>query len=163
MYKFLIFFSFLMLMSPVFSQTKIPSVTLKNLQGKTKNIQTICESNNLVVISLWATWCVPCIKELDAINDEYDDMKDEVNFKLIAISIDDAKTVKLVKPMTNGKDWDFEVLLDTNNELKRKLGVVSIPAMLIVKSGKIVKKISGYKPGEEDELLHFLKTLNKKE
>lgn len=155
------FFTFLMLTIAltVNAQQAVPSVSLKTLEGKTTNIETICKKNKIVVVSLWATWCVPCINELDAVNDMYDDMQEEVSFKLLAISIDDARTVKSVKPLVNGKSWGFDVLLDTNNDLKRQLGVVSVPATFIIKNGKIVKKISGYKPGEEEELLHYLKTL----
>lgn len=141
------------------AQQTIPSIPLKTLEGKTKDIKTICKANEVVVVSLWATWCVPCINELDAINDIYDDMIDEVDFKFLAVSIDDSRTVKSVKPLVRGKSWDFDVLLDTNNDLKRALGAVNVPATFIVKNGQIVKKISGYKPGEEEELLDFLKTL----
>lgn len=154
---FILFVLFFSLNS--YSQEKIPSATLKTLQGKSANIETICKENKIVVISLWATWCVPCINELDAINDEYEDLQDEVDFKLLAISVDDARSVKSVKPLASGKDWDFDVLLDTNNEFKRKLGAHSIPATFVVKNSKIVKRISGYKAGEEEELLKFLKTL----
>lgn len=142
-----------------YSQERIPATMLKNLQGKTVNIKSFCEENKIVFISLWATWCAPCISELDAINDIYDDMLDEVDFKVIAISVDDSRTVESVKPLVNGKDWAFEVLLDTNNDFKRKLGAFSIPASFVVKNGVIVKKSSSYKPGEEEDLLRFLKTL----
>lgn len=143
----------------VVAQENMPSVTLKTMEGKTVNSQDVCEENKLTVVSFWATWCVPCINELDAINDVYDDMKDEVDFELLAVSIDDARTVKSVKPLVNGKNWDFDVLLDTNNDLKRKLGIVTVPATFIIKNGEIVKKISGYKPGGEDELLEILTSL----
>lgn len=152
-------FIFLFFSLNSYSQEKIPAATLKTLQGKSVNIETICKKNKIVVVSLWATWCVPCINELDAINDEYKDLQDEVDFKLLAISVDDSRSVKSVKPLVNGKDWDFDVLLDTNNDFKRKLGIYSIPATLVVKNSKIVKRFSGYKPGEEEELLKFLKTL----
>lgn len=141
------------------AQQTIPSVALKTLDGKSTNIKTICKENKIVVVSLWATWCVPCINELDAINDIYEEMQEDVNFKFLAVSIDDSRTVKSVKPLVNGKSWEFEVLLDTNNDLKRELGAVTVPATFIIKNGVIVKKISGYKPGEEEELLDFLKTL----
>lgn len=141
------------------AQQTIPSVALKTLDGKSTNIKTICKENKIVVLSLWATWCVPCINELDAINDIYEDMQEDVNFKFLAVSIDDSRTVKSVKPLVNGKSWEFDVFLDTNNDLKRELGVVTVPATFIIKNGVIVKKISGYKPGEEEELLDFLKTL----
>lgn len=154
---FILLFTILAL--AVSAQDKVPSSALKDLRGKAVNIQSVCEDDEIVVLSFWATWCAPCKNELDAINDIYDDMQEDVDFKLFAISIDDARTVKLVKPLVNGKDWAFDVLLDTNNDLKRKLGIASVPATFVIKNSEIVKRISGYKPGEEDDLHAFLKTL----
>lgn len=157
MKKIVIFTMFFLAFTHSNAQLKIPSATLKTLDGKSTNIQTICSANKLVVISLWATWCAPCKKELDAINDEYETIKEDVDFILLAVSIDDARTVKLVKPLVNGKGWEFDVLLDTNNDFKRKLGVITVPATVVVKNGEIIKKTAGYKPGDEEELFEFLK------
>ena len=76
---------------------------------------------------------------------------------MYAISVDDSRTVKRVKPLINGKDWDYEVLFDTNNDLKRALGSSTIPLTLIIKNGKIVYRHSGYVPGFEDDLFEEIK------
>ncbi|WP_047551126.1 TlpA family protein disulfide reductase [Psychroserpens sp. Hel_I_66] len=139
-----------------FSQDELPRMQLKNLDGKNVELEDISK-DQLVVISLWATWCVPCKNELDAINEVYDDWIDETNVKLYAISVDDSRTVSRVKPLVNGKAWDFEILLDTNNDLKRELGAATIPVTLIVKDGKILYRHSGYTPGSENELFEEIK------
>jgi thiol-disulfide isomerase/thioredoxin len=108
-------------------------------------------------VSLWATWCVPCKNELDAINEVYVDWQDETNVKVYAVSVDDSRTVSRVKPMVNGKAWDFTILLDTNNELKRELGASTVPLTLIIKNGKIVYRHSGYTPGSEEDLFEEIK------
>jgi peroxiredoxin len=140
----------------VHAQEQLPNINLKTLDNETVSLRTISKNNELMVISLWATWCVPCKNELDAINDVYEDWQDETNVTLYAISIDDSRTVKRVKPLVNGKNWDFDILLDTNNDLKRALGAATVPLTLIVKNGKIVFRHSGYTPGYEDELLEIL-------
>ncbi len=144
------FISILFLQS--FSQTELPDMTLKNIDGTDVNIQNISQDDQVVIISLWATWCVPCKNELDAISEVYDDWKSETNVLLYAISVDDARTVRRVRPMINGKSWDYEFLLDTNNDLKRALGAATVPLTLVVKNNKILYRHSGYTPGAEDEL-----------
>jgi thiol-disulfide isomerase/thioredoxin len=139
------------------SQNTVPKTTLKTLNGETTNLQKISSENDLIVVSLWATWCVPCKNELDAINEVYQEWQEETNVVLYAISVDDARTVKRVKPLINGKDWDYKVLLDTNNELKRALGGSVIPLTLIIKNGKIVYRHSGYVPGSEEDLYEEIK------
>lgn len=149
---FAISFSFLLN-----AQDNIPNTQLKTLDGDITNLQEISENNDLIVVSLWATWCVPCKNELDAISEVYSDWQEETNVILYAISVDDSRTIKRVKPLVNGKDWDYEVLLDTNNDLKRALGAATVPLTLIIKNGKIVYRHSGYTPGAEDDLYEEIK------
>jgi peroxiredoxin len=140
-----------------YAQNELPNVDLTTTDGGTINIQKAAHSENVVVVSLWATWCVPCLKELDAISEVWDDWKEETNVELIAVSVDDSRTVKRVKPLINGKGWDYEILLDTNNDFKRALGASTVPLTLLVKDNKIVYRHSGYSPGSEMELYEKIK------
>ena len=138
------------------AQNSFPSLSLKTVDGKTINTKELSKDGP-IVISLWATWCVPCKNELDAISDVYDEWIEETGITLYAVSVDDSRTVKRVKPLVNGKGWEYEVLLDTNHDLKRALGVSTVPVTLIVKDNKIVYRHSGYTPGAEDELYEEIK------
>ncbi|WP_240474590.1 TlpA family protein disulfide reductase, partial [Pseudoalteromonas fuliginea] len=103
----------------------MPSVTIKSVKNKTYNVKnSFKEKDKLYVFTFWATWCAPCISELDAIKEHYADWTKEMNMEVIAISIDDTRTRKRVKPLLNGKKWPYKVLLDTNQDLKRALSVV---------------------------------------
>lgn len=143
----------------VFAQNSVPNLELKDLDGKSLNIQEYTK-NKLVVFSFWATWCVPCINELDAIAEDYDDLSDDIGFELIAVSTDDARTKSRVKPMVNGKGWEYRILMDSNQGFKRAMNISSIPYVVVVKDGKIVHTHSGYTPGSEKELYKKLKELN---
>ncbi len=143
------------------SQNELPNINLKTLEGKIVSIGDKTNKSGITIISLWATWCVPCLKELDAINDLYQEWQEETNVELLAISVDDSRTVKRVKSMVNGKNWDYTVLLDTNNDFKRALNASSIPLTIIVRNNKIVYEHSGYSPGAELELYEKIKSLSK--
>ncbi|MRT16998.1 TlpA family protein disulfide reductase [Vitellibacter sp. q18] len=140
-----------------FAQNDLPKVDMTTLDGIPINSNELSTDNNVVVISLWATWCVPCIKELDAISEIYPDWQEETNVKLYAVSIDDSRGVNRVKPMVNGKGWDYTVLLDTNNDFKRAVGAATVPLTLLVKNNQIVYRHSGYSPGAENELYKKIK------
>lgn len=143
----------------VYSQYQFPSVDLKSLDGETVNTSSFNEEDKLYIFSFWATWCAPCIQELEAINEVYQDWKSQVNIELIAVSTDDSRTQKRVKPLVNGKGWEYKVLLDSNQDLKRKLSIANIPYLIVVKNGKIVFIQNGHTPGAEEELLATLKSL----
>ncbi|WP_298892484.1 TlpA disulfide reductase family protein [uncultured Psychroserpens sp.] len=145
----------------VFGQDVLPKMQIETLKGANINLEDISSNDQLVIVSLWATWCVPCKNELDAINDVYEDWVEETNVKLYAVSVDDSRTVKRVKPLVSGKGWEFDILLDTNSDLKRKLNAPTIPLTLLVKNNKILYRHSGYTPGSEDELYEKIKEFSK--
>lgn len=140
------------------AQTNLPDLNLTDLNGKSQSLKELSKDKT-IIFSFWATWCVPCINELDAIAEDYDQKKKELNFELIAVSIDDARTKTRVKPLVNGKAWDYKVLLDTNQNFKRSMNISSVPYVMIVKNGKIIYTHSGYTPGGEKELYKKIQSL----
>ena len=140
-----------------FSQITIPNINLNTLSGKSVKIQDEISKEKITILSFWASWCVPCINELDAISEVYEDWQEDFNMELIAISTDDARTQKRIRPMVNGKGWPYKILLDKNQELKRALNISTIPQIIILKDSKIIYIHSGYSPGVEDEFYDIIK------
>ena len=144
------------------SKTDLPNVTVKDLNGKDVNISKIKNDGKPIVITFWATWCKPCIKEHEALNDVYEDWQDETGVKIYSVSIDDSRSSARVKPFVEGKGWEFETLLDVNSDLKRAMNVSNPPhTFLIDGEGKIVYQHSGYIDGSENELYKEIKKIAK--
>ncbi|WP_374552082.1 TlpA family protein disulfide reductase [Flavobacterium sp.] len=142
------------------AQTQMPNVSLTDLEGKKLSITNdFNEKDKIYVFSFWATWCTPCINELDEMNDVLADWKKELNLEVIAVATDDSRTQKRIKPLVNGKGWEYKILLDSNQDLKRALSIVNIPYTVVVKNGVIVHIQNGYVPGSESELYQKLKSL----
>ena len=142
------------------ASAQLPSVQLKNLDGKTVDTATLSNDGKPFVISFFATWCKPCNRELKAIHEVYPDWQDETGMRLIAISIDEGQNVSKVKPLVDSEGWEYEVLLDTNSELKRTLGIQSIPHVLIFDGeGKIVESHSGYTEGSEEHIIEKIREI----
>jgi len=143
-----------------FSQKQMPNISLSDIDGKKMSVTTdFMEKDKIYIFSFWATWCTPCISELDEMNDVQEEWKKTLPIEIVAVATDDSRTQKRIKPLVNGKGWEYKVLLDSNQELKRALGIVNIPYTVVVKNGAIVHIQNGYAPGNENDLLAKLKTL----
>lgn len=133
--------------------TIVPSATVKSIDGKTFDTADFSNDGKPMIINFWATWCAPCKKELNNIAEVYEDWVEETGVKLVAISIDDARSQSRVLPYVNGSSWEYEVYIDENQDFKRAMGVNNVPHTFLVDgSGNIVYSHNNYAPGDEDEL-----------
>lgn len=139
---------------------KLPSVTLKTIDGRTVQTDTLSNNGRPFIIDFFATWCKPCNRELNAIHEVYEEWQNETGVKIFAVSIDQAQNINKVKPLVDSYGWEYDVLLDPNGDLKRALGVQMIPYVLIVDGkGDIVYKHNGYTDGAENELIEKVREL----
>ncbi len=140
----------------------VPSVQVKTIDDVPVNFNTFITKNSITLVSFWATWCGPCIKELQAIDERYAEWQEKYSVKLIAVSIDDARNSRKVKPKVLAENWKYEIVLDENMDLARTMNVNNPPMMFIYdKNGKLVYTHQGYTPGGEDELEKQLQELTK--
>jgi len=160
-FRFTLIALMLLFVTMASGQNKLPNVSLKGLDNKAINIANYNTSSKPVIVSFWATWCGPCIKELEAVKTKYAQWQKDYGVELVAVSIDDSKTINRVKPMVTSKGWKYQVLLDTNQELKRALNVVNVPYTMILYKGKVVFTHSNYTPGIENKMEQELKKIVK--
>jgi len=133
---------------------RIPSIDLKTAEGVPFNTADISNDGKPIILSFWALWCKPCVKELNTIADEYIDWQEETGVKLIAVSIDDSRSSSKVKPFADGNDWDYEILLDENGDFKRAMSVNMIPHTFILDGdGNIVWQHTSFSEGGELQVI----------
>jgi peroxiredoxin len=142
----------------------IPSVDLKTTDGKTINSSTFSNNGKPMVINFWATWCKPCVLELSNMDELYDTWVKETGVKVIAISIDDTRSMSRVAPFVSGKGWKYEVYIDPNSDFKRAMNVPNVPhTFLIDGKGNVVWQHTSYADGDEVELYELIKKVAKGE
>lgn len=139
--------------SNLFAQ-EVPSTQVKTKTGESIPFSSLIKEDTIYIVSFWATWCTPCIKELREIDEVYSTIQDSFRLKLIAVSVDDARNSSKVFPKVVGEGWAYEVVLDQNQDLSRSMNVNNVPMMFIIdRKGKIVYSHQGYSPGMIESIL----------
>lgn len=127
-----------------------PNAIVKDLSGNSIQMGDVLK-DDVVIVSFWATWCKPCQNELDALAEIEDIWADKL--RVVAISIDDARSASKVRSTVKAKMWPYEVYTDENSSLAKSLNISSIPFVMIVADGKTVYSHTGYTPGSERHLV----------
>lgn len=136
------------------------NLQMKDLDNKSVTFGEITKTDSILVISFWATWCKPCMEELNTINDNLQEWNKKARLRFIAVSVDDARSGAKVKSLVNGKGWNFMVFRDQNQDLKRHFGINNLPSIIILKNGKVVSRHVGYTPGNETGIIREIEKLD---
>jgi cytochrome c biogenesis protein CcmG, thiol:disulfide interchange protein DsbE len=143
-----------------FAQKSLPDVQLKDLKGQVISSKNLTETSQPTIISFWATWCKPCLQEINAIAENLDDWQLETKLKFIAISVDDSRSKARVPTFVNAKKWQFDVYIDENGDFQRALNVLNVPHTFILDAnGKIIYQHTSYASGDEEEYIDIIRKL----
>ncbi len=110
--------------------------------------------NGKIVVSYWATWCAPCIKEMPGIKKAEEILK-EYGYTFLLIS---DETVDKISKFKNEWNFDFNFLKSTKSF--ETLGVYAMPTSYIFdENGQIIETIVGAIEWDSEEMINKLKML----
>jgi thiol-disulfide isomerase/thioredoxin len=104
----------------------LPAVALQPVgQGAPARLD---ELSRPAVVNLWATWCVPCKKELPMLQAHHETVGDEVSFVGVNVGDDDASVAAFIRDV----GVTYPQYLDPRGELSASLGIAAVPATFLV-------------------------------
>lgn len=101
--------------------------------------------NKIKIVTFWATWCAPCIKEMNLLESWYSDIKTTRNdIALIPINTDDGGNMKKTIKFQENIPYSFEFYIDTLDTNKKLFDLSGLPTMLVIdKNDNIVYRANG--------------------
>ena len=127
-----------LILSVVFAQSTIPNAKVRLLNNETIDLHEL--TGDVSFVSFWATWCIPCIKEMDVLSEFIEEYDDKVS--VILINTDDPGKVGKVKSFVNSKKYlkgdIYHIVMDYNQKLSRRFNAQPIPLSFIVENNNII-------------------------
>ena len=98
----------------------------------------------VVILNVWATWCIPCRKEMPSLQRLSKKLNPE-RYTIIGVSVDDSAALVSAYLQENG--IDFAQHIDKKRQVTQQiLGVKSLPQTLIIgPRGVLQKRIVGFR------------------
>ena len=150
MIKKLFFIPFLFI-SFLISQNVSSNLKLTKLNGRTVTLSEYLKKGP-VLINFWATWCSPCKKEMVYLDKFERKYKDE-GLSILSISVDSQKSLSHVRSYIRANDYIYDVFLDPNRQVFKKLNGNLMPTnVLLDTDGKVLWRHYGYIPGDEENM-----------
>ncbi len=128
-----------------------PDFKLKDLNGNWFRLND--HVGEVVYVNFWATWCVPCRRELPHLQQLSDELGDK-GLLVVGVNTDSAQNTSKIKPYVKRQQVSFLTVLDPdNNVLDAYNPTRDLPyAVLIDQQGNIKKTYQGYRTGDEEFL-----------
>ena len=112
-----------------------PEITLKNLQGQEVRLSDL--RGKIVLLNFWATWCKPCKDEMPAMQASYDKLRGQ---GLVVLAVNELEDTEKVIEHIRSHGHTFTVVMDHDNRVANRYGVVGLPASFIVDRQGIVRE-----------------------
>ncbi len=116
------------------------NIILNDEKNVEKKLINILDFNSNYVINFWATWCIPCKKELPDLNKMKIENKD---LKVIIISIDKKPIKDQLNFLKKNKVNELTAYFDQNMTFFKSLKLRGIPTTLLINQQKIIAKKEG--------------------
>ena len=133
----------------------VPSIVFKDQSGKTRSLGDF--KGKAVVLNFWATWCVPCRKEMPTL-DRLQAALGGPNFEVVPVSMDLGGIDTVRKFYAEIGVHNLAMYVDTSGQAVRAVGGFGLPTTLILdRDGREVGRIVGPAEWDSAKMMDFLK------
>ncbi len=126
-----------------------PDFTLPTPTGGSLDLRTL--RGTLVLLTFWATWCLPCVEEMPALERLHRELSRH-GFTVLAVALD-IQGAKVVIPFWEKSGNTFPTLLDPRQQVATRYAAWALPtAFLINPAGQVVARIQGPRQWDSAEI-----------
>jgi peroxiredoxin len=133
-----------------------PAFEIENLHGGNASLADY--KGKLVLLNFWATWCVPCTKEMPGMQTLWKEYKEQ-GLEIVAISVDEGARGR-VETFSKMFGINFPILLDPESKVSDLYEVSGVPiSFLIDRNGRMITRIVGTEDWLSDDTVSLVQEL----
>ncbi|MCZ6673372.1 MAG: TlpA disulfide reductase family protein [Verrucomicrobia bacterium] len=115
----------------------LPDISSFQLEGEIPDLD-----GKVVLLDFWASWCAPCKASFPAMEELYQEFKDQ-GFVILAVSVD--SSAKAYKKFADKSGVTFPLVLDAQKKLVSTAEIEVMPTSLMIDKKGIIRTVhQGY-------------------
>ena len=115
-----------------------PGFTLDLLGGGQATLSSL--RGKVVLVNLWASWCLPCKAEMPAIEKIYTAFKSQ-GFEVLAVNLTRQDSETAVAAFIQQNDLTFPILLDRGGEVGARYSLLGLPSSYFIDRQGIIRSV----------------------
>jgi thiol-disulfide isomerase/thioredoxin len=137
----------------------LPSFKFQDADGKERTLADW--KGKVVLLNLWATWCLPCRKEMPAL-DRLQAAEGSAKFDVLAISVDRKGVDASKKFLDETGVKSLALYVDTSARLNSELRAVGLPATILIDTeGREIGRLLGPAEWDSEDAVRLIRFATK--
>ena len=133
-----------------------PKFQLPNLANQPKQLADF--KGQHVLLNFWATWCVPCVEEMPALERLYQQLRPH-GLTVVAISTDTIETAK-IEAFARKLNVTFPILRDADQAVSKTYGARDLPSTFLLNpKGEVVAAAKGARDWSSEQAFSYFNEL----
>src|SRR5687768_12462853 len=126
---------------PITVGSKAPDFTATTVGGVPVTRTIADYKGDVVLLNIWATWCLPCRTEMPSMQALHDRFATK-GLKVVAVSVDNPGTTQEIQQFRDEYGLTFDILHDASGAIKRDYQTTGVPETFVIgRDGVIRKKV----------------------
>jgi thiol-disulfide isomerase/thioredoxin len=137
----------------------LPAFKFQDAEGKERTLADW--KGKVVLLNLWATWCLPCRKEMPAL-DRLQAAEGSAKFDVLAISVDRKGVDASKKFLDETGVKSLALYVDTSARLNSELRAVGLPATILIDTeGREIGRLLGPAEWDSEDAVRLIRFATK--
>jgi thiol-disulfide isomerase/thioredoxin len=138
----------------------VAAIRFDDGQGQSRSLADF--HGKIVLLNVWATWCVPCRKEMPAL-DRLQTALGNADFEVAPLSIDRGGIDAVRKFFADVGIKTLAMYLDSSGKAMRELGVLGLPTTILIdREGREIGRLIGPAEWDAPDMIEFIRCLSSK-